>query len=227
MSITYRGRGDNQYVESRKYVIPIMKIESPLFSKEEHELLACEAPITQIIEENAVKDIEELEDVKFLGTVNDILVKTGKVIDGSADLTKAGIVPLFNLIDNYRLKTETLLMSLPTFNTWLKQTSQDFGDPIAGEVIKDGWVYDRILGKRVVVTLKSDIIDEFNPTTGDCIARCIYSFTAPEALGDSYILNDSKLWFKNDFGTLSWKFDEMIGTGFGNIEGVAKLRLVQ
>jgi len=49
MAITYRGRGDTQYVESRKYVIPIMKIESPLFSKDEHELLACEAPVTQII----------------------------------------------------------------------------------------------------------------------------------------------------------------------------------
>lgn len=226
MAITYRGRGDTQYVESRKYVIPIMKIESPLFSKDEHELLACEAPVTQIIEENAVKDIEELEDVKFLSAVNEILVKTGKVINGSADLTKAGLVPLFNLIDDRRLKTETLLMSATTFNSWLKQTSQDFGDNLAGEIIKDGWIYDRVLGKRVVVSIKSDIIDEFD-SNGDCIARCVYSFTAPEALGDSYILNDSKLWFKNDFGTLFWKFDEMIGTGFGNIEGVAKLRLVQ
>lgn len=226
MAVTYRGNGDSQYVESRKYVIPIMKIESPLFAKDESELLACEAPITQIIEENAVKDIEELEDIKFLTAVNEILTHTGKVIDGSADLTKAGLVPLFNLIDDSRLKTETLLMSSVTFNSWLKQTHQDFGDVTAGEVIKDGWVYDRILGKRVVVSIKTDVIDEFAPD-GTCISRNVYSFTSPTALGDSYILNDSKLWFKNDFGTLQWKFDELIGTGIGNTAGIGKLRLVQ
>jgi hypothetical protein len=225
-AVSYRGRGGFQYIESKKYVIPLTKLESPLFSKDEIELLACEAPITQIIEENAVKDIEELEDIRFLQTINQILGVTGKTINGTADLTKAQLPALFNLIDDYRLKTDTLLMSSTTFNSWLKQTFMDFGDTIAGEVIKDGWVYDRVLGKRVVVSIKSDVIDEYD-STGKCIARCVYSFTSPEALGDSYILNDSKLWFKNDFGTIYWKFDEIIGTGIGNTSGIAKLRLVQ
>jgi hypothetical protein len=226
LAVTYRGRGESQYVESRKYVIPLTKLESPLFSKDEIELLACEAPITQIIEENAVKDIEEVEDIRFLASVNQILAQTGKTMDGPADLTKAVLPNLFNLIDDYRLKTDTLLMSAPTFNSWLKQTMQDLGDSIVGEIAKDGWVYDRILGKRVVVSIKSDVIDEFD-NTGKCTARCIYSFTSPDALGDSYVLNDSKLWFKNDFGTIYWKFDEIIGTGIGNVAGIAKLRLVQ
>jgi len=226
MAVSYRGRGEQQYVESRKYVIPLSKIESPLFSKDEVELLACEAPITQIIEENAVKDIEELEDIRFLQTVNDILAVTGKTFNGAADLTKAALPALFNKIDDFRLKTDCLLMSATTFNSWLKQTFMDFGDTLVGEVTKDGWIYDRILGKKVVVSIKSDVIDEYD-SDGNCIARCVYSFTAPEALGDSYILNDSKLWFKNDFGTIYWKFDEVIGTGIGNTAGIAKMRLVQ
>lgn len=225
MAVTYRGRGQQEYIESRKYVIPLAKLESPLFAKDEIELLACEAPITQIIEENAVKDIEEAEDIRFLSTINQILSVTGKVIDGAADLTKNVLPGLFNLIDDHRLKTDVLLMSATTFNSWLKQTYQDMG-PLVGELIKDGWVYDRILGKKVVVSIKSDIIDEYDER-GKCVARCVYSFTSPEALGDSYILNDSKLWFKNDFGTIYWKFDEIIGTGIGNTAGIAKLRLVQ
>lgn len=225
MAVTYRGRGAQEYIESRKYVIPLAKIESPLFYKDEIELLACEAPVTQIIEENAVKDIEEVEDIRFLATVNQILSVTGKVIDAGPDLTKNVLPGLFNLIDDSRLKTDVLLMSAPTFNSWLKQTYQDMG-PLVGEVIKDGWVYDRVLGKKVVVTIKSDVIDEYD-STGKCTARCVYAFTVPEALGDSYILNDSKLWFKNDFGTIYWKFEEIIGTGIGNTAGIAKLRLVQ
>ena len=117
MAVSYRGRGEGQYVESRKYVIPMSKLESPLFSKDEIELLACEAPITQIIEENAVKDIEELEDIRFLATINQVLAQTGKSIDAGPDLTKAILPGLFNLIDDDRLKTDCLLMSSVTFNS--------------------------------------------------------------------------------------------------------------
>ena len=140
MPISYRGRGDCQYIETRKYVIPLTKIESPLYQKDEIELLASDAPITQIIEENAVKDVEEVEDVRFLSAVNQALVINGKVLDGGANITKNELIPLFNLIDEYRLKTETLLMSNVTYNSWLKQTVNDIGDDNVNEMTKNGWV---------------------------------------------------------------------------------------
>jgi hypothetical protein len=46
--------------------IPFFTISSERFEKTEQELLAYQMPITKIIEDNSVKDIQEIEDREFL-----------------------------------------------------------------------------------------------------------------------------------------------------------------
>jgi hypothetical protein len=45
--------------------VAFFTISSEIFQKTEQELLAYEMPITKIIEENSVKDIQEIEDREF------------------------------------------------------------------------------------------------------------------------------------------------------------------
>jgi len=69
MAITFRGQPRARYVSGERYEIPFFTISSEKFEKTEQELLAYEMPITKIIEDNSVTDIQEVEDREFLGHV--------------------------------------------------------------------------------------------------------------------------------------------------------------
>ena len=62
MAITFRGSPTARYIRAARFEIPFFTITSEKFEKTEQELLAYEMPITKIIEENSVKDMQEIED---------------------------------------------------------------------------------------------------------------------------------------------------------------------
>ena len=66
MSITFRGQPSARFIRGSKAECAFFTISSEIFQKTEQELLAYEMPITKIIEENSVKDIQEIEDREFL-----------------------------------------------------------------------------------------------------------------------------------------------------------------
>ena len=66
MAISFRGEPTARYISGPRYEIPFFTVSSEKFEKTEQELLAYEMPITKIIEDNSVKDIQEIEDREFL-----------------------------------------------------------------------------------------------------------------------------------------------------------------
>jgi len=66
MPLDFRAQPDGRWIQGERYEIPFSSIGSEEFKKSEQELLAYEMPITKIIEENAVKDIQKIEDQRFL-----------------------------------------------------------------------------------------------------------------------------------------------------------------
>jgi hypothetical protein len=66
MSMSFRGQPTARFIRAPRFEIPFFTISSEKFEKTEQELLAYEMPITKIIEENSVKDIQEIEDRQFL-----------------------------------------------------------------------------------------------------------------------------------------------------------------
>jgi hypothetical protein len=66
MAMTFRGQPTARLIRAPRYEIPFFTISSEKFEKYEQELLAYEMPITKIIEENTVKDIQAVEDRTFL-----------------------------------------------------------------------------------------------------------------------------------------------------------------
>ena len=65
MSITFRGQPTARFIRGDRAEVAFFTISSEMFQKTEQELLAYEMPITKIIEENSVKDIQEIEDREF------------------------------------------------------------------------------------------------------------------------------------------------------------------
>jgi hypothetical protein len=215
-AVNFRGEAEDKYVQGKRYALPFFKIESQKFQKSEGELLAYDYPITKVIEENSIKDIQAVEDEKFIEYSNSAVNITGKQI-ASTDtaVDRKNLTSLFKMIDYDRLSVGTVLMNNVDYDDWLVQDATEIGSPLASEITVSGYKYDSILKRKLVVTNKSDIV-----APGE-----IYAYTEPAYLGNFFILNDTKFWIKKEADMVIWKTWEYIAEGFGNIKSVAKLTL--
>lgn len=66
MRINWRGEPNRTYIEGKRYSIRISTIASERFQKSEQELRSYKMPLTKVIEQNTVKDIQEQIDVTFM-----------------------------------------------------------------------------------------------------------------------------------------------------------------
>lgn len=106
MSLNFRGRPDAKYIMGERYEIPFYKVSTEEYQKQEEELLAYEMPILDLIERNAVLDIQAIEDETFIRTVNTALNDSSKSEEYSGTgnyhstiLDKYAFIQLFNLLD--------------------------------------------------------------------------------------------------------------------------------
>ena len=234
MAMTFRGEPTVRYIEGKRYEIPFFTIGSEKFEKTEQELMAYRMPITKIIEDNAVKDIQEIEDHRFLTYIADAVENNSSNIavgeqatdDIAANGTKSGagflgtlqrsdLVKLFKKLDGSRRRLATILMNESDWDDCLNWTIEDFGDTVQGKVVIDGFSYDRIMGRKVVRTIKTDLLKTGN----------IYGFTAPEFLGKFLVLNNTKFYIDKVRNLISFSCWEDIGMGIGNYKSIAKLEL--
>lgn len=253
MAITFRDQPTARFIRAPKAEVPFFTISSEKFEKTEQELLAYEMPITKVIEDNTVKDIQEIEDREFTRHIesgiqalqtetntttgvayNATNVRAGNanaqvvsVVKGELALAADGVdflvrpiqrpdlVNLFKLLDNNRLRSERILITEGDHDDVLQWTTEDMGDRIQSETVVDGYKYNTLLGRKVVRTIKTDILRPGN----------VYLFTAPQFFGKFYILNNTKFYIDKIANTITWQSWEDIGMGIINISACRKLEL--
>lgn len=215
-AVNFRGEAEEKYIQGKRYALPFFKIESQKFQKSEGELLAYDYPITKVIEENSIKDLQAVEDEKFIEYAEAAINVTGKRI-ASTDtaVDRKNLTSLFKMIDFDRLSVGCVLMNNVDYDDWLVQDATEIGSPLASEITVSGYKYDSILKRKLVVTNKSDIV-----APGE-----IWAFTEPAYLGNFFILNDTKFWIKKEADMIIWKTWEYIAEGFGNLKSIAKIEL--
>lgn len=216
-AVNFRGRALERYIEGDRYEIPFFKVESEKFRKEESELLAYDYPVTKVIEENSVKDIQKIEDGKFIEFTDAVITANGKTISPveAGPATSKNLVELFNALDTDELAVGTVLMHKADWNDFMTQEGAVIGSPLASEILVNGYKYNTILGHKLVVTIKSTIV-----TPGK-----LYVFTDPKYLGNSFILNDTKFYIEKRGSLVSWQTWEYIGMGYGNLRAAASMTL--
>jgi hypothetical protein len=214
-AVNFRGKALDRYIEGDRYEVAFYKVESDKFSKSEGELLAYDYPVTKVIEQNSVKDIQTIEDTQFISAADIILASTGKIVTTSGPVDRSNLVSGFKLIDGDELAVGCILMNKQDWDDWLTQPATDVGDHLASEVTVNGYKYNTILGHKLVVTIKTSIVP----------AGTIYLFTEPKYLGNSFILNDTKFYIEKRGDLISWQTWEYIASGFGNIRSIAKIVL--
>ncbi len=216
LPITWRGEPDARYVTGPRYEIGFFTISSELFEKSEQELLAYESPITKIIEENSVKDIQEVEDRIFLQHVDAAITISGNSASVSdTRVTRNALSQLVKIIVADRLKVDLILMTQEDFADVLAFEATDVGDRVASEITVDGYKYNTLLGYKLVTTIKNDIV----------LPKNIYAFAAPQFLGNFFILNQTKFWIDKEANIIRWRSWEDIAVGIANVKANAKITL--
>ena len=216
MAVNFAGEATERYVQGKRYAMGFFKVESEKFVKSEAELLAYDYPVTKVIEDNSVKDIQRIEDEKFIEFAESAVTITGKRLVSTATAAdRRELNSLFKMIDFNELVVGTVLMNTVDFDDYMIQPATEIGSPLASEITVGGYKYPTIMKRKLVVTNKHDIV----------LPGEIWAFTDPQYLGNFYILNDVKFWIKKEADLIMWKTWEYIAEGFGNIRSIAKLEL--
>lgn len=251
MAITFRGQPTARFIRGERAEVAFFTISSEIFQKTEQELLAYEMPITKIIEENSVKDIQEIEDREFLlhieaavqalqteangGTptaLNKTNVVAGSVVEfsirkgelaRSATTDDATVRPIqrVDLVNLFKLLDGNRLRA-----ERLLMTEVDYDDILQWTVEDQG---DRMQSETTVDGYK------YNTLLGRAYIRTIktdilrpgnvYCFTKPEFFGKFYVLNNTKFYIDKIANMITWQAWEDIGMSVINIASVRKLEL--
>lgn len=127
-----------------------------------------------------------------------------QVLDSSGNIVRAG-----------RMRPVLMLMTESDSDDFDQWTHEDYGDKLQSETALDGYTYNKVLGLRIIRTIKNDILREGN----------VYVFTAPEFFGRNYTLNDVKFYIDKQANRIFWQAWMDVGMGFGNIAAPVKLEL--
>lgn len=120
-----------------------------------------------------------------------------------------------NVVRQGRLRPELMLAcesDIDEFDSW---THEDLGSKLESETAINGWTYSKVLGLRIVKTIKNDLLREGN----------VYVFTSQEYFGRNYTLNDVKFYIDKIANRIYWQAWMDIGMGIANIAAVVKLEL--
>ncbi len=251
MSLSFRGEPTTRFIRGDRAEAAFFTISSEKFQKTEQELLAYTMPITKVLEENSVKDIQEIEDREFTihieSAVQALQVEANGGVATALNYTtvNAGTVDEFSLIKGELARTagtdDTTVRALqrPDLVRLFKlldsnrlraerilMTEADFDDVLQWTVEDNG---DRIQSETTVDGYK------YNKLLGKAYIRTIktdilrpgniYLFTEPEFLGRFFVLNNTKFYIDKVANMITFQAWEDIGMAVINIAAVRKLEL--
>ena len=251
MALTFRGQPTARFIRAPRAEVAFFTISSEKFEKTEQELLAYEMPITKVIEDNSVKDIQEIEDREFTIHIEAGIQAlqadaNGAVTQLSSTTCLAGSVIEFSACKGELARTYTgtpsatvLPVQRPDFVRLFKLLD---GNRLRAEMVlmtEPDW--DDILqwtAEDVGNRIQSETTTEgykYNLLLGRAYCRTIktdilrpgnvYCFTKPDFFGRFYILNNTKFYIDKIANLITWQSWEDIAMSVINVAAVRKLEL--
>ena len=251
MSMTFRGQPTARFVRAPRAEVAFFTISSEKFEKTEQELLAYEMPITKVIEDNSVKDIQEIEDREFCIHIEAAVQALQQEANGNSVTTlnwftvQAGTVAEFSVRKGElaRHATASTSASLPVQKTdFVNMFKMLSGNRLRGEMVLMTEVdWDDIL-QWTAEDVGNKIVSEttvegykYNLLLGRAYCRTVktdilrpgnlYLFTKPDFFGKFFILNNTKFYIDKIANLITWQSWEDIAISVINIAAVRKLEL--
>jgi hypothetical protein len=252
MAISFRGQPTARFIRGEKAEVAFFTISSEMFQKTEQELLAYEMPITKVIEENSVKDIQEIEDREFVIHIEAAVQALQQEANGGTVTTLnasalQGVTPPVefsvrkgelaraaasddSVVRPLQRKDITEGFKLLDGNRLrcerFLMTEVDWDDILSWTVEDNG---DRIQSETTVDGYKYNTLlgrPYIRTVKTDILRRGnLYFFTAPEFFGKFYVLNQTKFYIDKVANMITFQAWEDIAMSVINIASVRKVEL--
>jgi len=226
-ALNFRGSPNLSYIQGRRYEIPFFKISSERFEADEGELMASDFPITKVIEDQTVRDMDRIEDVNFFDACLQTTTQTNLISTAAGPITRAFLSTCFNTMeDALELATDTVVMHKSDWNDYNTLPATDIGDALASEVVVNGYKYNQIAGHKLIVTIKN-VASPNGQLVGPDNAGIsnLWFFAAPQYLGNSYLLGDVRFYIEKRGSTVAFESWYYRGIGIGNRDAIVRGRL--
>jgi hypothetical protein len=213
--VTFKGTGKRRWFSGPRYAVHFGKVESDRFVKSKFELMTYQNDIRKILTDNSVKDMADIEDGKFMETIN-ALATGGQHLSPGSGFTAANFVSAFKYMSSVQIPIGKILMTKELYYEALKLDTTAVGDSITGRHYDDGIEQEeKLWGIPVVTTIKNDIIDNTD----------FYVFGPQEYLGNFFLLQDATLFIKQEADIIEFWSYSAPGIGIGNTAGLVRVTL--
>jgi hypothetical protein len=251
MTLSFRGQPTARFIRGTKAEAAFFTISSEMFQKNEQELLAYDIPVTKIIEDNSVKDLQEIEDRELTihveaacqalqkeanggtataltkttvqaGTVVEFAIRKGELAR-AATTNDAVVRPIQkpDLVNLFKMLDSNRLRAERVLIT-----EGDYDDFLS-------WTVEDIGDKMASETLVDGY--KYNTIMGRALIRTIktdilrsgnvYCFAAPEFFGKFFILNNTKFYIDKVANMVTFQAWEDVSIAIVNVAAVRKLEL--
>lgn len=252
MTMNFTANSRVRIIRAERAAMSFYTIASEIFQKTEQQLaIYRDIPVSQILEQNTLKDMQEIRDHGFL-THCESAVQAMQQEANSATVTSlnpttiaAGTVVEFSIIKGEYARTASVNNAVP-FSLQrpdlmrLKQTMSGIRMKPHTVVIPevdlnsvDAWTLEDMGDKNQSETMYSGFTG--NMLLGLKIVSTIktdilrpgnvWLFAAPHFLGRGYLLNKTKFYVDKKYNVISWQAWEDLGMLLLNVNGVKKLEL--
>lgn len=251
MAITFRGEPEARVISANRFEAAFFTLSSEKFEKPEQELLAYRMPITKIIEDNSVKDLQEVKDREWLRHCESAVQAMQYDGNGSSyvgfktSAFNAGTVKSVSVVKGQG----ALQNSSDDFTVFpvLKSDFVDLMNVIANRFLEpDRFLMTEPDWNNILAWTTADIgspkaseivVDGYKYATilGKKYIRTIktnilrrgnlYCFTEPDFFAKNYVLNNVKFFIDKKANWISFQSWMDVGGGIGNVASVAKLEL--
>lgn len=252
MVVSFRGQPTTRFIRGDCAEVGFFTISSEVFQKTEQELLRYEMPITKVIEENSVKDIQEIEDREFLIHCEAAVQALQKEANGNTVTTlNASALQGLQPPVEFSVRKGELARAAATDDATHRPCQRK--DIIEGFKLIDGrrlrcerflWTevdFDDVLswtvedqGDKIQSETTTDGY-KYNTLLGRPFIRTvktdilrrgnIYFFTSPEFFGKFFVLNQTKFYIDKIANMITFQAWEDIAMSVLNIASVAKVEL--
>lgn len=247
--VTFRGEPNVTFIRGEKVEVPFITIMSDMFQKPEQEFLAYAFPIGKVIEQNAVRDIGEVQDREFTIHIESAVQALQAEANGGSvttlNATTAGTTVEFSVVKGELARGAATndatvrpiqrpdvvaLMKLLSRNRlesdMILLTTPDWEDVLQWTVEDQG---DKIQSETAVNGWKYNLLlgKRYVRSIKTDILRPgnVYAFTSPDFLGRFYVLNNIKFYIDKVINLIKFVAWKDIGMSIINIAAVRKLEL--
>jgi hypothetical protein len=210
--VPFTGQGPRVWFRGPRYQIYFYKVESQRFTKSKFELMTYQNDIRKILSDNSVKDMADVEDIRFLTTISEIIALNPAQVTPAPAFNSVAWSKAQQSMANRRRPVGKFLMTKELYYDAINLPATAVGNEIAEGHYREGIEKEeRLFGMPVVTTVKSDV---FQTVLGS--SRTAFVFSPENFLGNFFLLQDATLFIKQEADIITFYTYESIGLGIGN-----------